>query len=269
MKKLFLFTLTAFSIHLAPGQEKTGVDFTNANYFEVLQQAEKENKPIFIEFGVNCGYCYKMKKEVFVDPEVGNFYSSNFINLVIDERSNIGKDLAERFNIYSYPTYFYLNSKGEIVHIAANYKSSDKIIKEGQHALNEKTYSPSGVWWNKLKTRNKSTYTLFNTANSAFMNLTGNNAKYSNQNMSLSDFNFVNKSQLERATREIEKSLKIEEYYFNTFAAAIIYYLSNESEKAYDYAEMALSAFPHHMKPMRTRDKILNEVIAKTKTNRE
>ncbi|WP_020528865.1 thioredoxin family protein [Flexithrix dorotheae] len=266
MKPLLLSILIIFSIQLGFGQENAGVDFTNVSYFEVLLLAEKENKPIFIEFGVNCGYCQKMKKEVFVDPEVGEFYSSNFINLVIDESSEVGKDLAERFNVYSYPTYFYLNPKGEIVHISANYKSPEKIIKEGQKALDEKTYSPSGVWWNKLKTRNKATYTLFNTANSSFMDLTGKSAEYSIENISLSGFESVSETQLSKAKKEIEESLNIEEYYFNTFTAAVIYYLSGELGKAYDYAQMALNDFPHHMKFMRTRDRVLNEIRVQIET---
>lgn len=173
MKTVLLSVLIAFSAQVVLGQDKVGTAFTTDNYFEALQQAKQEKKPVFINFGIHCGYCYKMKKEVFVDPQVGEFYNLNFINLIVDERSDVGKDLAERFNVYSYPTYFYLNPNGDIIHIAANYKSAEKIIKEGRQALDEKIYRPSGVWWNKLKTRNKSAYALFNTANSSFMNLTG------------------------------------------------------------------------------------------------
>lgn len=266
MKKGILLSALLISMLTLSGQDNSGVVFSNSNYFEVLQQAENEGKSIFIEFGVNCGYCIKMKREVFVDPQVGEFYNANFVNIEIDESSKIGRDIGERYNIYSYPTYFYLNSKGEIVHIAANYKSPEKIIKVGQQALDKKVHSPTGVWWNKLKTRSKSTYTLFNTANSAFLSLTGYSDDFSNKEVSLSSFNSVSETQISNAKDLIMQSLDIEEYYFNTFVASIVFYLSNDLENAQKYAEMALSNFPHHMEFMRTRDQILNEIIAKSKS---
>jgi hypothetical protein len=246
-------------------QENAGVDFEK-DYFEVLEQASKQKKPIFMEFGVNCGYCYKMKKEVFIDPEVGRFYNSNFINLIIDERSDIGRDLAERFNVYSYPTYFYLSPGGDITHIAANYKSPEKIIKEAKKALDDKVHRPSGVWWNNLKTRSKSTYDLFNSANSAFTDLTGYSQEFSNSQLSLSRFEPIDASLLSSAKNKIEQSLDIEEYYFNTFVAAIIYHLSDEPIKAKNYAQIALSDFPHHKQSSRTRDEILRQVIEYSKS---
>ena len=247
------------------GQEKIGVAFTDRGFYQTLEEARTENKPIFIEFGVGCGHCRKMKKEVFTAESVASFYNANFINLLIDEQSDIGLDLAERFNVYSYPTYLFLNSRGEIVHLSANFKPAGKMVKEGEKALSKKIYKPSGVWWNHLKTRSKSTYTLFNTANASFMSLTEGLSRYSSDAIRLRDFRIPDSGSLQQAKIDIEKSLKIESYYFNAFTAALVYYQSGEELKARHYAEMALSDFPHHWKSLRTRDDLLNEILANTR----
>lgn len=269
MKKLTITVLLVVTSTFLVGQGDDGVKFISDNYFDALQMANKEDKPIFIEFGVNCGYCYKMKKEVFTDQDVGAYFNTYFINLIVDERSPIGKDLAERFNVYSYPTYFFLSSDGDITHISANFKTPENMIKEGEKALNDKEYSPSGVWWNKLKTRNKKTYDLFNTANDSFILLTDFVADFSTSNLDITDLTSLNLDHLDKSSQLILESLQIEEYYFNTFVASIIYYLKNDQEQALIYAEKALNEFPQHQRVMRqgTRDELLNNMISSIKVN--
>ncbi len=209
-----------------------------------------------------------MEKEVFTKGKVGSFYNKNFINLIIDETSLVGRDLAERFNVYSYPTYLYLNSSGEIIHIAANYKSAEKIIKEGEQALSDKTFRPSGVWWNKLRTRNKKVYPLFNHANQAFLTLTGVSDQYST-NSDLEEFSALKNAPLDSISSILQKSLVIEEYYFNTFVAAIINHLTGNDQLANRYARKALNGFPHLEGVRRegTRDKVLSQIIRESENN--
>ena len=265
MYKITLTLGLLIFVKLAYAQDTLqGVKFVSANYFEVLEMAKKQNKPVFLEFGVNCGYCFYMKRDIFTKEVVGSFYNENFISLIVDEKSDIGKDLAERFNVYSYPTHFYLNSNGEIIHIAANYKSDKKIIKEGQKALDKKVYAPSGVWWNKLKTRSKKTYLLFNSANIAFLNLTDYSVKFSTDKLTIKELKNIKEDRLKKIDIEIQKSLVIEEYYFNTFVAAITNYLAGNYILAKKYANKALTGFPHHQRTSRkgTRDDLLSEILS-------
>ena len=262
MRKLSIILLLFYPLLTYAQPASIGVNFASQDYFTILSLAKEQDKSVFIEFGVHCGFCYKMKKEVFSDKRVGSFYNKNFINLIVDETSLVGRDLAERFNTYSYPTYFYLNPNGEIIHIAANYKSADKIIKEGEQALSEKAFRPSGVWWNKLKTRNKKVYPLFNYANQAFLTLTGVSDKYSSKS-ELEAFSTLKDAPLDSISGILQKSLAIEEYYFNTFVAAVINHLAGNDQLANQYARKALYDFPHLQEVRRegTRDKMLSQII--------
>ncbi|NNM18872.1 MAG: thioredoxin domain-containing protein, partial [Croceitalea sp.] len=52
---------------------------------EVLERAQKENKPLLISIGyAACHWCHVMEEECFEDEEVANLMNENFINIKID-----------------------------------------------------------------------------------------------------------------------------------------------------------------------------------------
>jgi len=86
-------------------------------------QARSEGKVVFIHFSGSdwCGWCIKLRKDVFLKPEFESYAKSNLVLVRIDfprrtnqppaiQKSN--QKLAEQFQIRGYPTLVLLDSQG-------------------------------------------------------------------------------------------------------------------------------------------------------------
>ena len=118
-----------------------GINFLeNRTWKEILAQAKRENKLIFLDaYATWCGPCKYLQKEVFTDKEVGNYFNSKFINVKIDMEAGEGIELAELYNVASYPTLFFINGNGEVVHKYIGAMESEDFIELGKTAFNPET----------------------------------------------------------------------------------------------------------------------------------
>jgi thioredoxin-related protein len=108
-------------------------------YDEGLAKAAKEEKPIMINFYTTwCGYCKKMDRSTFKDPKVVNFLEDNFVTIRINAESTkmVSHDgerislrrLARLYGVRGYPTFWFLDSKGEKIGPAPGYKTSEAFL---------------------------------------------------------------------------------------------------------------------------------------------
>ena len=138
MKKLAFFFLVAFSINCTLFAQQTL--FVNKDYQTVVQQSKIEKKPFVIMFYANwCVHCNKMKKEVFTDKEVIDFYSDSYICVSIDAESNVGialkEKLKDKFKVKSYPTFAFLDGNENLLYAMAGELKKDDFILEGKKNL--------------------------------------------------------------------------------------------------------------------------------------
>jgi thiol-disulfide isomerase/thioredoxin len=125
------------------------MQFIEANSWEeVVAKAKSENKYIFLDaYTTWCGPCIMMAKKVFPQPEVGEFYNANFINVKV-QLDTTGKDndhikrwykdgnmLANKYGIRAYPTYIFFSPDGEAVHRAVGSSDPQTFINKGKDAL--------------------------------------------------------------------------------------------------------------------------------------
>ncbi|MDR6782798.1 thiol-disulfide isomerase/thioredoxin [Pedobacter africanus] len=132
--------------------DKKGIQFFEGSWQQLLTQAAKTNKMIFIDVYTDwCGPCKYMDKFVFTEQAVGNKYNVTFINYKIDAEKGEGKNLAAKYNVRAYPTYLFLNSNGDLVHKVVGEREkktfiniADEALKAGGDKFNlahlEKTY---------------------------------------------------------------------------------------------------------------------------------
>jgi protein disulfide-isomerase len=123
MKKIILAVATALTLTAAFASESV-TWLTDA--VKATQQAKKENKLVLLNFTGSdwCGWCIKLKKEVFSQPEFATWAATNIVAVEVDfprktklapELASVNRALADKFKIEGYPTLIILNGDGKKV----------------------------------------------------------------------------------------------------------------------------------------------------------
>ena len=135
---ILVVLIAAFFIYTSTNQigmdsvdlDSTVVVESSANWLtdlsEVQAQAEKEEKPILMDFtGSNwCGWCIKLKKEVFSQSTFIDYANENLILMTVDfprgveqEESLVDQNykLMEKYRVDSFPTIILVDAQGEVL----------------------------------------------------------------------------------------------------------------------------------------------------------
>lgn len=119
-------TALAFSMLLQnsvkAADEKVGGGWTT-NYAAAAEKAKKEQKAILLEFTGSdwCGWCIKLKEEVFDKKEFKDWAAKHAVLVEVDfprgkeqsaELIKQNQELSDKFPVEGYPTVVVLNSNG-------------------------------------------------------------------------------------------------------------------------------------------------------------
>jgi thioredoxin-related protein len=96
------------------------------SYQDALNQAKSANKLVLINFTGSdwCGWCIKLRKEVFATADFEAYANANFVLLEADfpqvkklspEQTRANENLARQFRIEGYPTIIVTDSQGRKV----------------------------------------------------------------------------------------------------------------------------------------------------------
>ncbi len=125
MKNLFTLIFVLFTWQLSQAQ----VQFFEGSWNEVLQEAKKQNKPIFVDFYTSwCGPCKLMTKTTFANTQVGDYLNNNYIAYKIDCEKGEGIQMAEKFEIFSYPTLCFFDKNGKLQSKEIGYKNANEFL---------------------------------------------------------------------------------------------------------------------------------------------
>lgn len=122
MKKLILGLTTALALFSATAAE-TGW-LTDAA--KAQAQAKAEKKLVMLDFTGSdwCGWCIKLHKEVFSQPEFIEYANKNIVAVEVDfpskkqlsaEQKSANDALAKKYSIQGYPTLIILDGDGKKV----------------------------------------------------------------------------------------------------------------------------------------------------------
>ncbi|WP_081681375.1 thioredoxin family protein [Flectobacillus major] len=88
--------------------------FFQGSYEEVLQEAQKQKKPIFLTFSASwCQPCKKLEDESFSDQTLASIMSLRYIAKIIDVEQFVGMDVADIYHVSEYPISIVLDYKGK------------------------------------------------------------------------------------------------------------------------------------------------------------
>lgn len=94
------------------------------DFEKAKQQAEEQNRPILADFSGSdwCGWCIRLKKEVFSKNEFKEFAEEELVLLLVDfprnkeqsaEVKQQNQKLAQKYGVKGFPTILLLNPEGE------------------------------------------------------------------------------------------------------------------------------------------------------------
>jgi len=148
MKKIAIVLVSLLAISLshsmvnANNSESINTTVFKVNtYNEALALAKEQNKPILVDISASwCGYCKRMKKNVYTNSEVASYLNNNFITIAIDGEVGEGIDMAKKYNVTGYPTFVFINPDGSLLHKTAGYHSTKEFIKLGESVISKASY---------------------------------------------------------------------------------------------------------------------------------
>ncbi len=136
MKKLHILIFFCMAWNTLSAQ---GIAFESANisWVELLEKARVSNKLIFIAaYSMSCHNCQHMIEKVYSNDTVGLAFNNKYINAKIDVDNGEGISIALQYEIRAYPSYLFINAKGEILHRAMGTMTVEKFAELGQNATN-------------------------------------------------------------------------------------------------------------------------------------
>jgi thioredoxin-related protein len=136
---IFLFA----ALFLVAGQvDAQGIKFFKGTWEEALAKAKEEEKVIFVDaFAVWCGPCKRMAQQVFPKKKVGDFFNANFINVKMDMERGEGLSFRKKYPVSAFPTLFFIDGNGKVVHKQKGAQQEDGLIKLGEMVSRKVDYS--------------------------------------------------------------------------------------------------------------------------------
>jgi len=116
--------------------EAQGIEFFHGTWAEALEEAKKQDRPIFVDaYAVWCGPCKMMAQNVFPDEKVGAFYNRNFVNMKLDMENGEGLEFRKKYPVSAFPTLFYIDADGKIIQQTRGAQSAEAFLQLGQKVL--------------------------------------------------------------------------------------------------------------------------------------
>jgi len=127
-----------------------GVRFFNGSWSQVLAEARRQNKPIFVDvYTTWCGPCKLMSAQAFPNARVGSRMNDNFINYKIDAEKGEGQTVAQRYGVQAYPTSLFISIEGKLIRRTLGYNGIDWFLAEAPRDLSDANESHAMAMWNK------------------------------------------------------------------------------------------------------------------------
>jgi thiol:disulfide interchange protein len=109
------FLLSNNTLQAQKVSQGSQVNFYAGSYNNFLREVRKQNKIAILDFWASwCAPCQKLDEETFSNPELAAYINQNFLVYKVNVDTFDGMEVANRFEVESFPTLIKLNSRGRL-----------------------------------------------------------------------------------------------------------------------------------------------------------
>jgi thioredoxin-related protein len=127
-----------------------------------LKEARDKKLPVLVDVYTDwCGWCKRMDRDVYSQPEVRDYLSRKFVTVKLDaeatdparyeDQDYTGRTLASHFGITGYPTTIFLRASGDHLINAPGYIPADRFLAVLRYIGDG--YMDRGVTWEQYKSQ--------------------------------------------------------------------------------------------------------------------
>ena len=88
----------------------------NFTYEQLLSQAQKEDKAIFVDLYTDwCSPCRKMGNVTFKDVHVASYFNENFLNIRLNPEKQANHPFFKKYKASLFPAFFWLDKNGDLL----------------------------------------------------------------------------------------------------------------------------------------------------------
>ncbi len=120
------------------GGPLAGVRYIYGSWQEVLAEAKRQNKPVFLDFHTVGFYPRKqIVQQAALDPTLAQTFNAHFINYMVDAKRGEGLEIANRHRLHTspVPTAIFILGDGSLLHRASGYEGVKGLLAEAHKAL--------------------------------------------------------------------------------------------------------------------------------------
>ena len=117
-----------------PVKTENGIQFITDSLNFSIAKSKTENRPLFVMVHANyCSVCRKMLKDVFPEKEVGDYYNTKFVNLILDIDAGSTDKFNNDYQIQGTPTFLFFAPDGHLIKKTSGYMSKQTLIEFAQN----------------------------------------------------------------------------------------------------------------------------------------
>ncbi len=133
--------IAALTMSIGFGQ----VEFQSMSLSEAVEQAQNENKLVFVDvYAEWCGPCKMLDKNIFPDETLGNKMNASFVSIKLDGDLEENWGVRESFGITAYPTMLMIDPASGKNRKIEGYVDAESLLLEASYAIDPET-SPAAV----------------------------------------------------------------------------------------------------------------------------